>query len=77
MTTEATTVTTIDITPTWEGLLPVMLRIAEHGTTHSARRDALEELRRMAKLADYCKQLRDDINTLRAQLTEAGISPNA
>lgn len=71
------TVTTIDITPTWEGLLPLLLRVHEHGTTQRARSDAFDELARMAKLADYCKQLRDDVATLRAQLTEAGISPDA
>lgn len=44
---------TIDITPTWEGILPVLLTLAIEGDTGTARETARQELRRMAKLADW------------------------
>jgi len=37
----------IEVTPTWEGILPLLLAGAENGSAA-----AREELRRMAKLAD-------------------------
>lgn len=41
---------TIDITPTWTGVLPLIATgIEQGGTAHSA---AMQELYRMAKLAD-------------------------
>lgn len=43
---------TISITPTWEGVLPMLVEIAIHGTTPTARNEAMGELRRMAQLAD-------------------------
>lgn len=42
---------TVDATPTWEGLLPLYLMAYENGAS-KGRRAALEELQRMAKLAD-------------------------
>ena len=44
-------VQTIDMTPSWEGLLPYLLTLVQDGTIE-ARRIAMDELRRMAKLAD-------------------------
>lgn len=41
----------IDITPTWEGALPLYLMAYENGEG-KGRAVALEELQRMAKLAD-------------------------
>jgi hypothetical protein len=46
------TTETIDITPTWEGLLQSLLYLHTDGTTAEARTVALEELTRMARLAD-------------------------
>jgi hypothetical protein len=43
---------TIDMTPTWEGILPALIAVIENGTTGEARANALNELRRMAQLAD-------------------------
>lgn len=43
---------TINITPTWSALLPVLLLAAREATTAEARRTAEEELKRMAKAAD-------------------------
>jgi hypothetical protein len=42
---------TIDLTPTWEGILPALLAIIQNGKTEG-RAIALAELRRMAQLAD-------------------------
>ena len=45
------TIKTIDITPTWEALLPAMLAVLQSGT-YEAKQDIRAELRRMAKAAD-------------------------
>lgn len=42
---------TIDMTPTWESLLPVMLAVIENGS-FEAKQDIRSELNRMAKAAD-------------------------
>ena len=42
---------TIDITPTWEGLLPALLMVLERGNA-KGREEVLAELRRMAQIAD-------------------------
>lgn len=42
---------TIDMTPTWESLLPAMLAVLENGS-FDAKRDIRSELSRMAKAAD-------------------------
>ena len=41
----------VDMTPSWEGLLPYLLTIMQDGTTEGQKL-AREELTRMAKLAD-------------------------
>lgn len=42
---------TIDCTPTWEGILPLLIHGIESGSP-TARAAVMEELTRMAKLAD-------------------------
>jgi len=42
---------TIDVTPTWEQILPVLLMTIENGTGRG-RKVAIEELTRMAQIAD-------------------------
>lgn len=42
---------TIDATPTWEGILPLYIGGIESGT-YEGRKNAMEELYRMARLAD-------------------------
>jgi len=42
---------TIDMTPTWQSLLPAMLAVLENGS-FDAKRDIRSELNRMAKAAD-------------------------
>lgn len=44
---------TIDLTPTWEDILPMLLTAYEIGTPEG-RRIAMEELSRMAKALDHC-----------------------
>lgn len=51
MTSERETVTYVDMTPTWEGLLPVLLEIYCKGSS-KGKADILLELQRMAKAAD-------------------------
>lgn len=50
---------TIDITLTWQGLVPVLVHILQHSESASSRRDITEELTKMAKAADlwnaHCK----------------------
>ncbi len=42
------TTETVDLTPTWRGILPALLAIYEHGD----RQTALDELAKMAGAAD-------------------------
>lgn len=48
------TTETIDLTPTWRGILPALLALLENPTTH---RDALDELTKMAALADRYNEM--------------------
>lgn len=48
---ETTTEKTIEITPTWQGLVGALLLVYEHGNA-TGRATARAELQRMAKLAD-------------------------
>jgi len=41
----------IDMTPTWEAVLPIYLAAIKHGD-YDGSKAAMEELTRMAKLAD-------------------------
>lgn len=52
---EKTHIGTIDMTPTWVGVLPMLLAAYENGSA-KGRAIALEELQRMAKLADKAKE---------------------
>lgn len=51
--------TTIDLTPTWSGLLPVMVHVLQHSESESSKRDIADELNKMARAADrwnaHCK----------------------
>lgn len=42
----------IDITPTWEGILPLLVEVAVNGETVAARKEAMDELRKIARAAD-------------------------
>lgn len=43
---------TINITPTWAGVLPTLLVVFTDSTSNEDKAFALDELRRMARLAD-------------------------
>jgi hypothetical protein len=43
---------TIDMTPTWEEILPALIRLYAEAETIEAQQTAYEELTRMARLAD-------------------------
>lgn len=49
---------TIDITPTWSGILPVLLLTLAQGTD-KGKKIATEELQRMARLADNYVALKE------------------
>ena len=48
---------TVDMTPTWEGILPAILALLADGVKAETRGVAIAELERMAKLADLYVQL--------------------
>lgn len=43
---------TINLTPTWEECVPMLLHLMEAGTTREAVQLAKDEILRMAKMAD-------------------------
>ena len=43
---------TIDLTPTWESLVPVLVHILQHSESDTAKRDITAEIKSMAKAAD-------------------------
>lgn len=51
---------TIDMTPTWEGLVPALIHILQHSESERSKRDIADELNKMARAADrwnaYCKE---------------------
>ena len=63
----------INLTPTWEGILPALLAVVTNGETVEARKTAEDELRRMARLADayvegvHGARLDDDFDPADAQ----------
>jgi len=51
------TTTTIDLTPTWRGVLPALLALVENPIT---RQDGLDELVRMANAAEQYLSKREE-----------------
>ena len=43
---------TINVTPTWESLVPVLAHIVRHAKTNGAVDDIMKELKNMAQAAD-------------------------
>ena len=43
---------TINITPTWAALMPVLVEVAANGSTAAGRKEAMGELMRLAKIVD-------------------------
>ena len=54
---------TIDLTPTWRGILPALLALLENPAT---QRDALDELSKMALAADRYNEMADRFNKVEA-----------
>jgi hypothetical protein len=52
---------TIDVTPTWSGLVTFLVYVIENSETKQGRDNALAELRRMAEAADqwnaHCRDM--------------------
>ena len=57
------TTKTIDLTPTWRGILPALLALLENPDT---QRDALDELSKMALAADRYNEMADRFNKVEA-----------
>lgn len=51
---------TLDVTPTWESLVPVLMHIIQYSESPTARQDIMKELLNMAQAADrwntYCQE---------------------
>ena len=58
---------TINITPTWEQILPALLAVIENGN-FEGRKMAIEEITRMAQLADKVVKVSNCINSLTGPL---------
>ena len=43
----------VDITPTWQGILPAILLVLEGNPTAEGKKLAHDELKRMAEVADW------------------------
>ena len=60
----------VDVTPTWRGILPMLLAAHDSGNFQAAK-EAEGELRRMSDLADvYVKLAKHYPNEIRAMLDE-------
>ncbi len=42
----------VELVPTWEGVIPLLVEAAANGTTTEARKTAMDELRRLARIVD-------------------------
>lgn len=56
----------ITLTPTWTGLLPLLVEVAASGATHEGRKEAWAELRRLASNMD---KITAELNALRDRIT--------
>lgn len=43
---------TIDVTPTWSGILPAMILVLQNSDSKEGQKVVMEELKRMAEQAD-------------------------
>ena len=51
---------TVNVTPTWAGILPYIICLLENGETENARKTARHELARMAEAADRYNDARKE-----------------
>ena len=42
----------IELVPSWEAIIPVLVHVANNGTTVQGRTDAMNELKRLARTVD-------------------------
>lgn len=66
----ADTERTVDLTPAWQGVLPLLLMARQDGETESTRKTADEELRHMAVVADEAIALEKDIEALSEEIPD-------
>ncbi|PZR35790.1 hypothetical protein [Caulobacter segnis] len=66
---------TIDLTPTWRAVLPIIATALTEGTPEGAKL-AREELRRMAEAADQWNARMTLVSRYNAALNEQEIAPN-
>ena len=52
MSAEIDVVDTVDMTPTWEGLMPGLLHVVANGSTAKGREAARDEIMRLARNMD-------------------------
>ena len=62
---------TIDLTPTWVGLLNYMIELSQNATTAEARKIAKEELLHMAQVADMMVDAQKKIKEANTRLEAA------
>ena len=55
---------TVDLTPTWSGILPALIAILRNGETVEAQKTAEDELAKMARLADAFVEARRNAEAL-------------
>lgn len=54
----------IDLTPTWAGVLPMLVEVAANGTSLSGRMAAMGELKRLAQITDRQIAAQNEISKL-------------
>lgn len=57
---------TIDLTPTWAGVMPLLMAVLESGS-EEGKREAREELMRLAKAMDEVNEERKEANRWRTR----------
>jgi hypothetical protein len=69
---------TIEIVVRWEGIIPLLVEVAANGATLEVRKEAMGELRRLARIVDErnaairaSKEMSEGINTLIANMRHA------
>ena len=55
----------VDVTPTWRGILPLLVELAMNANTQEARDTAWKELRRMSEIADRMVALEKDMQAVK------------
>jgi hypothetical protein len=63
---------TVDLTPTWRGILPALLALVENPIT---RQDGLDELARMANAADKYNELVSKVEYAKKRTDENDSQP--